>query len=123
MYILWLAVFILFIIFIRLLYTRYAPVLGVRCIETHQHSKKENIILDIRDYQEAASEEIEDALVIPIAYLRRYYKEIPAGSLTIVASSHLEKNLAIRFLKSKGFEINGYHLTTCKCRDKIENYI
>ncbi|MDX8045665.1 hypothetical protein SH601_06650 [Gracilibacillus sp. S3-1-1] len=106
-----------------LLYMRYVPVKGIPCVEMDQSARKEQTTVDIRDYQEADNNKINEAVVIPIPYLKRYFHEIPSKSIHIVASNHMEKNLAIRFLKHKGFEIIGYTLTECKSKQKIKKMV
>ncbi|KAB8138979.1 hypothetical protein F9U64_02435 [Gracilibacillus oryzae] len=107
---------------IQLVYVRYVPIKGIPCLESTNNSDQEIVTLDIRDYQYSFSDEIAHAIVIPVPYLKRYYHEIPARKVHIVATDHLEKNIAIRFLKNKGFEVIGYTITNCKCKKKIENY-
>ncbi|SFL41492.1 hypothetical protein SAMN04487943_101435 [Gracilibacillus orientalis] len=119
MSIFWIVLLLIIVFLSHLLYTRYVPVKGIPCVEFDKNRNREKLTLDIRDYQEADNDKVEEALVIPIPYLRRYYHEIPSRFVHIVASNHVEKNLAIRFLKNKGFEITGYTLTECKCKKKI----
>ncbi|UOQ46754.1 hypothetical protein MUN88_11645 [Gracilibacillus caseinilyticus] len=123
MSIFWMALITAMLMIARMIYTRYVPISGVPCVEPKKQQNDQTITIDIRDYQEADNDKFADALVIPIAYLKRYYHEIPSRSIYIVASSHLEKNLAIRFLKNKGFHIVGYTLTTCKCKDKVTGLV
>ncbi|GAB2534016.1 rhodanese-like domain-containing protein [Gracilibacillus alcaliphilus] len=112
--------YLLFLLF-RLMYTRYVPVKGVPCLDKESMEPHRHAILDIRDYQEANNDRIEGALMLPLAYLGRYYKEIPCKSVHVIASNRLEKNLAIRLLKNKGYQITGYTLTSCNCQKKIGN--
>ncbi len=109
-------------LFIQLIYVRYAPVKGIPCIENTKKCDMEIVTLDIRDYQQASNDVIDGAIVIPVPYLRRYHNEIPSSKLHIVATDHLEKNIAIRFLQNKGYEIVGYTLTNCKCKKKLEHF-
>ncbi|MGP4038390.1 hypothetical protein ACTWP4_00565 [Gracilibacillus sp. D59] len=120
MSIFWIVLVLISVFISHLLYTRYVPVKGIPCVEIDKNRSREKSTVDIRDYQEADNDKVEEAVVIPIPYLKRYFHEIPSKSVHIVASNHVEKNLAIRFLKQKGFEITGYTLTECKCKKKIE---
>ncbi|SER83687.1 hypothetical protein SAMN04487944_11111 [Gracilibacillus ureilyticus] len=107
---------------IQIFYVRYMPIKGIPCLDSIKNSDREKVTLDIRDYQQSFQDQIDHAIILPVPYLRRYYQEIPAKKVHIVASDHLEKNIAIRFLKSKGFEVIGYTLTDCKCKKKIEHF-
>ncbi|MFC4403130.1 hypothetical protein [Gracilibacillus xinjiangensis] len=107
---------------IQIVYVRYVPIRGIPCMELIKSDDSDRITLDIRDYQQSFTDEIDHAIVIPVSYLRRYYHEIPVKRIHIVASDHLEKNIAIRFLKNKGFEVIGYTLTDCKCKKKIGHF-
>ncbi|MFX3624810.1 MAG: rhodanese-like domain-containing protein [Ectobacillus sp.] len=98
------------------LYKRYYPVRSVPCIQNWRGIQKENaVILDIRDYNESSHDPIAHALNIPYAYLPRFYKDIPAKPVHVVASQKLDRNLGIRFLTKKGFEVKSYSLTECPC--------
>ncbi|QGH35768.1 hypothetical protein GI584_17685 [Gracilibacillus salitolerans] len=119
MSIFWIVLLLIIVFFSHLFYTRYVPIKGIPCVEIDKKLNREKLTLDIRDYQEADNDKVEEAVVIPIPYLRRYFHEIPSRTVHIVASNHVEKNLAIRFLKQKGFEITGYTLTECRCKKKI----
>ncbi|ENH96284.1 hypothetical protein J416_11727 [Gracilibacillus halophilus YIM-C55.5] len=102
---------------IHLLYIRYIPIKGVPCIDRKKRSDRiDQVTVDIRDYQQSSNDVIEGAIVMPVPYLRRYHHEIPTQSIHLVASDHLERNIAIRYLKAKGFQITGYTLTDCRCK-------
>jgi rhodanese-related sulfurtransferase len=64
-------------------------------------------VIDVRDYNDSYKEPISGAVNIPIAYLNRYYSEIPNVDLYIVASDKIEKNMGVRILRKKGFQIIG----------------
>ncbi|KIL49240.1 sulfurtransferase [Jeotgalibacillus soli] len=102
-----------------LLYKRYYPVKGVPCVKKEQLSKDDNItILDLRDYNETADGSSSDSLNIPYAYLKRFHQEIPHKKIHAIASDKVELNLSLRFLASKGFEVNSFSLTNCLCDKK-----
>ncbi|MDA1477631.1 rhodanese-like domain-containing protein [Bacillus changyiensis] len=108
---------ILFMIVIQILilefiYNRYIPVRGVQCFNT---LNADAIIVDVRDYHQSYKDPLRTAINIPIAYLKRNYHEISSSKVYVVASDHLEKNMSIRFLRKKGFEVLGYTLTDCRC--------
>jgi rhodanese-related sulfurtransferase len=100
-----------------LTFKRYFPVLGLKCMKWGEFEiKNQNInVIDVRDYNVSYKNPIPGAINIPIAYLNRYYSEIPKVDLYIVASDTIEKNIGIRLLRSKGYQIVG-----CSIR-KIEN--
>lgn len=88
-------------------YKRYVPVFGVS--EVISYSIEEDVVvLDLRDYQSTFNEPISESLNIPYSYLKRYYKEIPKRKLLIIATDAIEKNLAIRFLLRKKFQVFGF---------------
>ncbi|WML44733.1 sulfurtransferase [Neobacillus sp. PS3-40] len=88
-------------------YKRYVPVFGVS--EVISYSIEEDVVvLDLRDYQSTFNEPISESLNIPYSYLKRYYKEIPKRKLLIIATDAIEKNLAIRFLLRKKFQVIGF---------------
>lgn len=90
-----------------LIFRRYFPVLGLKCLKWGEFDIKNSNVIDVRDYNESYKEPIPGAINIPIAYLYRYYAEIPNVDLYIVASDKIEKNMGIRMLRKKGFQIIG----------------
>jgi hypothetical protein len=96
------------LVILVILYKRYFPVLGVKCSQLEELDLTKLEILDVRDYNESYKNPIEGALNIPIAYLKRHISEIPHRELHLVVSSLLEKNVGIRALKHKGYQIVGY---------------
>lgn len=89
------------------IYKRYIPVIDIPLISEFK-STTDTLLLDVRDYQTTWKEPIEGAMNIPYAYLNRFYKEIPHANIIIVASDPVEKNLTLRFLKKKGYQISGF---------------
>lgn len=89
------------------IYRRYIPIINIPLIP-HFSATKDMVILDVRDYQTIDKDPVDGALNIPYPYLNRYYNEIPKGKIVIIATDSLEKNLAIRFLKKRGYKINGF---------------
>jgi rhodanese-related sulfurtransferase len=91
-----------------IMYKRYFPVSGARFISLND-LKLDNIkIIDVRDFNESYKDPITGAANIPIAYLKRNMKEIPNDILHVVGSSVIEINIGIRFLRQKGFRVDGY---------------
>lgn len=91
-----------------LLYRRYIPVAG---IEPAGQEPANMTVIDLRDFNESYKAPITGALNIPVAYLKRYYQEIPRDSLHIIASNKMEKNIGARFLREKGFHVCSYTIS------------
>lgn len=93
-----------------LLYKNFFPVFE-NCINPYNlESNEETMIVDLRAFQSSAKYPIKGAIVIPFAYLKRYHEELKGKKLYVVAPGLVDKNLSIRFLKSKGYEILGYSI-------------
>jgi rhodanese-related sulfurtransferase len=90
-----------------LIFRRYFPILGLKCKKWDEFDIKNIHVIDVRDYNESYKEPIPGAINIPIAYLNRYYLEIPNVDLYIVASDKIEKNIGTRMLRKKGFQVIG----------------
>lgn len=112
------ALFIFGLIGIRA-YRRYFPVIGVLPL-SHCTPEKDSQLLDTRDYQIADKDPYNESVNIPFAYLKRYYHDIPGKKLMIISTDRIEKNLAIRFLRKKGFEIVGFKISHRK--GEIKNH-
>lgn len=91
-----------------MLYQRYFPVLGVRCIQLKVLELDKIMVIDVRDFNVSYKTPIEGAINIPIAYLNRYFNDIPNRDLHLVVSSSIEKNIGTRLLRQKGFRVIGY---------------
>lgn len=96
-------------------YNRYVPVLGVPCLGDLELTTPAKII-DVRDYNQV-EEPVPTAIKIPVAYLQRNYRQFKGDKVIVLASSHLEKNISVRFFKKKGIEVIGYRVlgSSCKC--------
>lgn len=93
---------------IGLVYVRYVPVTGVqssRMTDFNIHSMQ---FVDIREYNQSYKQPIPNSINIPIAYLKRNYQEIANRKIHVIASDHLEKNMGIRILRKKGFNVSSY---------------
>ncbi|WP_442599723.1 hypothetical protein [Neobacillus sp. D3-1R] len=99
-----------------LLYRRYIPVCGVQCMNVPATLNDDVIIIDVRDYNQSYKDSNHKSIHIPIAYLKRYVKEIPNTKLHVIAADPLEKNMSIRFLRKQGYQIIGYTLMNCDCK-------
>ncbi|MET3695785.1 hypothetical protein SAMN05877753_102684 [Bacillus oleivorans] len=99
------------------LYNRYVPIFGVKCSAALDLNETSIQVIDVRDYNQSYKDPVHGAVNIPIAYLKRYHRELNSHKIYIIASSPLEKNLSIRFLKRRGFKIIGYRLTNCNCKE------
>jgi rhodanese-related sulfurtransferase len=65
-------------------------------------------IIDVRYFNEASKEPVQGAINIPVAYLKRNLNEIPDRNLHVIGLTFIEKNISIRILKQKGFQVSGY---------------
>ncbi|GGM25811.1 hypothetical protein GCM10011351_09360 [Paraliobacillus quinghaiensis] len=110
----------LFSIIGYMLYLRYYPVKGVPCIDKDKlEVRNKSVTLDIRDYNTSAKETVDNSVFMPVAYLNRYHHEIPSKYIYLIASDKIERNLGIRILKHKGYQVIGYKITNCTCKDKL----
>lgn len=89
------------------IYKRYIPIVNIPRIFDLKRTT-DSVLLDVRDYQTTFKEPVEGAINIPYAYLNRFYKDIPQVNIIVVATDTVEKNLAVRFLKKKGYQISGF---------------
>ncbi|MFA9556977.1 hypothetical protein ACERII_06725 [Evansella sp. AB-rgal1] len=101
---------VLFIAIISLLYKSYIPVLGLtQCSDDILDSYDSTVtVLDVRDYNISYKLEMNRKINIPLPYLKRYSNDIIGKQLIVVTSNNVGKNVSIRFLRKKGFEVIGY---------------
>ncbi|MBM7581149.1 sulfurtransferase [Jeotgalibacillus terrae] len=92
------------IVLIISFYKRYAPVSGVKCIPEDQLNHSETIV-DLRPYNDPTVNRHSPFQHVPYAYLKRFYKELPKEKIHIIASDQVDLKLGIRFLKSKGYQV------------------
>ncbi|MEK3988240.1 hypothetical protein [Robertmurraya sp. FSL R5-0851] len=92
-----------------MLFERYFPVYSVVYIPREEIETKSTII-DLRDYNQSSKFSIPGSVNIPVAYLNRFSTDIPNRKLYIIASNNLERNVGIRLLRRKGFQVIGYTL-------------
>jgi len=100
------------------LYKRYMPVYGVmKMNENEGDCKSDNVVIvDTRDYQTSTRDHIEQAYLVPIAYINRHYGDIPDKNVIIISSDVSGKNLSARMLRKKGMRVIGYKLVNEKER-------
>ncbi|SEN34388.1 hypothetical protein SAMN05192533_111162 [Mesobacillus persicus] len=108
-------------IILGLIYVRYIPVLGVRCLAMSSLDAESFQVVDVREYNQSYKEPVPKSINIPIAYIKRNYQEISSLNIHIIAADHLEKNMAIRILRKKGFHISGYTMMNCDCNQNNQN--
>jgi len=96
------------------IYTRYFPVRGIRYVSLLDIDEGPVKLVDVRDYNQSYKDSIQGVVNIPVAYFKRNFGEITSQEIHIIVSSHLEKNISIRFLRRKGFKVTGYTLIDAK---------
>ncbi|WP_394185651.1 rhodanese-like domain-containing protein [Metabacillus halosaccharovorans] len=96
------------------LFLRSFPVFGLVDIEKKKVETNNFYVIDLRDYNESYKDPLNIGMNIPIAYLKRYYNEIPNLELIVVASNCMERNIGVRILRKKGFKVVGYKMTSRK---------
>ncbi len=91
---------------------RYLPVFGLKDFNRHPSSSLEKgvIVVDTRDYQVSSKEACDGTLLLPLAYLRRYYPNISSTRVVLICADKVERNLAVRFLERKGFKVEGFYV-------------
>jgi rhodanese-related sulfurtransferase len=93
---------------IGLIYVRYVPVSGVHFLRVVDLDNRSIQVVDIREYNQSYKHPIPESINIPISYLRRNYQEIGCRKIHVIASDHLEKNMGVRLLRKKGFNVISY---------------
>lgn len=89
--------------------------LGVPCVKNLELTNSVKVV-DVRDYN-YVEEPVPVAVNIPVAYLQRNYRQFKDEKVIVLASSHLEKNISVRYLKKKGIDVIGFRVigNNCKC--------
>ena len=75
----------------------------------------EKVIVDLRDYNIAAKSPSKGSINIPVAYLNRYYEEIPSKKVHIIVHDQIEKNIGVRLLRKKGIKVTSYSVSNYQC--------
>ncbi|PSL50875.1 hypothetical protein B0H94_102152 [Salsuginibacillus halophilus] len=93
------------------LYYRFVPVLGVDHLQNETSADGDVLYVDVRDYQYVDGELPEGEVVpMPLAHLKRHYNTIEQKPIVVIAEDISAKNMSIRWLKRKGYKIQGYCL-------------
>ena len=102
------AVFSLFILF--MLY-RYVPAAHMKKMDLSETAmeKGDMVAVDTRDYQTSSQDAYEKSYCLPLAYLERHHRDLPTDRpVVLICSDEVEKNLAARLLRRKGYKVIGY---------------
>jgi len=103
-------IFVLFIIYVIYVFIqRYVPVYNTSYMGAFQNAQNAFTVIDLRDYIIAAHSPVKGAYEIPLAHLKRHTDQIPNNKIVVVASDPVEKNIGVRMLKRKGFDVVGFH--------------
>ncbi|PGT84831.1 MULTISPECIES: hypothetical protein [Bacillaceae] len=113
---------IIFIVLIGSFFKRSISIKNVPCVDIDHHDQSSQVV-DVRDYNNLSTMKNFDSIVIPIAYLRRYFHEIPNKRVHLIAGNQLEKNMGVRFLQKNGFQVTGYSLTECTCTNHSKDML
>lgn len=103
------------------IFYRYFPVTGICCLDIEQLKPEHLTILDVRDYNISSSDAVTNALNIPYAYLKRYYKEISGKGIILIVSDPLLLNVTVRYLRRKHINVVGYYLKAEENSDEMIN--
>ncbi|OLO28590.1 hypothetical protein BTR23_17375 [Alkalihalophilus pseudofirmus] len=112
---------VLLLIGVNSLYKRYVPVFGLSYIELENILDEETVLLDIRDYLQAYKKPIPGAFNIPLAYIKRNYRELNGKTICIIGSNMLDITLGTRFLKRKDIKVIGYYIVDKKCKNQLNS--
>ncbi|QHE51245.1 hypothetical protein [Pontibacillus sp. HMF3514] len=94
---------------IYVLTQRYLPVFQASYIDDFNQTDSDLSVIDLRDYIDSSHSPIQGAIDIPLAYLKRHSTQIPNQKVMVIASDSVEKNIGVRVLKRKGFEVVGFY--------------
>ncbi|WP_335871677.1 hypothetical protein [Bacillus sp. 2205SS5-2] len=81
---------------------RYTP---TNCKKKSCQTSSDLTWIDVRDYQESNASPVESNFHIPCGYIYRHSHEIKANQVGVIASSKIEKNVAVRMLRKKGLQV------------------
>ncbi|WLR42646.1 hypothetical protein LC087_18525 [Bacillus carboniphilus] len=87
---------------------RYVPIRGLRKIEEQDLKGNRLTVVDLRDYQNSSHDAVDGAINIPLSYLERQKMLIPKENIMVIVSTSIEKNLGVRQLRKKGYNVVGY---------------
>ncbi|MCR8846812.1 hypothetical protein NQ095_00215 [Rossellomorea sp. SC111] len=102
-----------------MMYYRYFPVRIKRWNSLDVTA--EQVVVDVRDYQDSSKGDCEEVVALPCGYIRRYASDIPEGPVIVMGSSLVECNVGVRQLKRLGFDVKGYLLIESekKCNEYL----
>lgn len=121
-------IIVLLLIGLNSLYKRYAPMLGLTCMDIENFSDEKTILLDVRGYLQANKKPINGSYNIPLPYIKRNFRELEGKPICIIGSDMLDVTISARFLKSKGVKVAGYYIEDnnyskqMNCRDRRESH-
>ncbi|RAK16603.1 hypothetical protein B0I26_11717 [Anoxybacillus vitaminiphilus] len=96
------------------LYIRYVPVCCIPTLTLQQLrsvNDEKVAIVDLRDYNDSSPLLVENAIRVPLAYLKRNYQQLLCEEeVIIIASDYITKNIGIRTLKQYGFKVRGVYI-------------
>lgn len=97
----------IFIIYV--LYQRYVPVRGIKCINSLSSVDKNKAIIDVRDFQDSSKDNIQGSVAIPLAYLKRSAQEVANKEIIVIVDHEILLNLSVRLLRKQGFKVIGVY--------------
>lgn len=98
------------VIMLTFLY-RFVPAAHMKKMDvSHVKMEDDMVTVDTRDYQTSSQDRFEQAYCLPLAYLERHHHDLPKRAVVLVSSDEVEKNMAARLLRRKGFQVTGYCL-------------
>ncbi|WP_252316036.1 sulfurtransferase [Sinobaca sp. H24] len=107
---LWITAIILGLAAAYHLSARWVPAGRASCTDLPDRAllSRDTIILDIREYQDAAHNPVSEAQVLPYPYLKRYLPTIEKQHVFLIAPDKVSKNLAIRLLRRNNIHVARY---------------
>lgn len=106
-----------FSLFILLMLYRYVPAAHMKKMDVSDSTieKGDMVAVDTRDYQTSSQDTYEWSYCLPLAYLERHHHDLPTDrSVVLICSDEVEKNLAARLLRRKGYNVIGYTIPSKK---------
>lgn len=108
---------VVFSLFILFMLYRYVPASHVQKMDVSLTAieKGDMVAVDTRDYQTSSRDAYEKSYCLPLAYLERHHRDLPTNRpVVLVCSDEVEKNLATRLLRRKGYKVIGYTVPSQK---------
>ncbi len=92
----------------------YQMIMPVKQVK-QRRSSVENLdigeaLLDVRGFIDANHNQVDGAINIPLAYLKRHHRELKDKKIHVIGANRREINSAIRLLKRKNVHVLGYSL-------------